>query len=39
MFVDKIEPYSEVNIVGKVTRNLEMFEKVKRGNIIKIELI
>jgi hypothetical protein len=38
IFFGEIEPYSQVNIVGKITSNLEMFEKVKRGNRIKMEL-
>ncbi|MGQ9722752.1 MAG: cyclophilin-like fold protein [Candidatus Jordarchaeum sp.] len=39
VFRDKIEPYSEVNIVGKVTKNLEMFSRVKRGYLIRVELV
>jgi hypothetical protein len=39
IFRDKIEPYSEVNIVGTITSNLELFEKVKRGSRIKMELV
>ncbi|MFB0563139.1 MAG: cyclophilin-like fold protein [Candidatus Lokiarchaeia archaeon] len=39
IFIEKIEPYSQVNIVGKITSNLEMFEKVKRGSIIRMELV
>ena len=39
IFHDKIEPYSEVNIVGKITSNLRVFEKVKRGSIVKMELV
>ncbi len=39
LFLDKIEPYSEVNIVGNITNNMEIFEKAKRGSIIKMELI
>ena len=39
IFFEEIEPYSQVNIVGKITSNLEIFEKVKRGSRIKMELI
>ncbi len=39
VFHDKIEPYSEVNIVGRVTRNLEVFSRVRRGDLIRVELI
>nr|MDO8079972.1 cyclophilin-like fold protein [Candidatus Freyarchaeota archaeon] len=39
VFFEEIEPYSEVNIVGKVTSNLELFRKVKRGAKIKMRLV
>ena len=37
IFWGETQPYSPVNIIGKVTKNLEMFEKVKRGTKILIE--
>ena len=37
IFWGKTQPYSPVNIIGKVTKNLELFEKVKSGIKITIE--
>jgi len=37
IFYGDSQPYSPVNIVGKVTKNLENFSKTKSGTIIKIE--
>jgi hypothetical protein len=37
IFYGKSQPYSPVNIVGKITRNLELFASVKSGKTIKIE--
>ena len=37
IFWGETQPYSPVNIVGKVTKNLELFEKVKSGTKIVIE--
>ena len=37
IFWGETQPYSPVNIVGKVTKNLEIFEKVKSGTKIVIE--
>ena len=37
IFWGETQPYSPVNIIGKVTKNLEMFEKVKSGTKILIE--
>jgi len=37
IFWGETKPYSPVNIVGKVTKNLELFEKVKSGTKIVIE--
>jgi uncharacterized protein len=37
IFWGKTQPYSPVNIIGKVTKNLELFEKVKSGTKIIIE--
>jgi len=37
IFYGETQPYSPVNIIGKVTKNLELFEKVKSGTKIVIE--
>ena len=37
IFWGKTQPYSPVNLVGKITRNLTVFEKVKSGTRIIIE--
>ena len=37
IFWGETQPYSPVNIVGEVTKNLELFEKVKSGTKIVIE--
>ena len=37
IFWGETQPYSPVNIVGKVTKNLELFEQVKSGTKIVIE--
>ncbi|MFC1488082.1 cyclophilin-like fold protein [Thermoproteota archaeon] len=37
IFWGETQPYSPVNIIGKVTKNLEIFEKVKSGTKILIE--
>ncbi len=37
VFYGKSQPYSPVNILGKVTRNLEVFKQVKSGTRIKVE--
>ena len=37
IFWGNTQPYSPVNIVGKVTKNLELFEKAKSGTKIIIE--
>ena len=39
IFYGKTQPYSPVNVIGRVTRNLELFRKVKEGDKIKIELV
>ncbi|MCW4046537.1 MAG: cyclophilin-like fold protein [Candidatus Bathyarchaeota archaeon] len=38
IFYGKSQPYSPVSILGKVTKNLELFKQVKSGATIKIEL-
>jgi hypothetical protein len=37
IFWGETQPYSPVNIIGKVTKSLELFERVKRGTKIIIE--
>ena len=39
IFWGDTQPYSPVNIIGKVTKNLELFEKVTSGTKIIIEKI
>jgi hypothetical protein len=39
IFYGESQPYSPVNIVGKVTKNLELFERVKSGSVIRVERI
>ena len=37
IFYGESQPYSSVNIVGQVTKNLELFERVKSGTKIMVE--
>lgn len=37
IFYGESQPYSPVNIVGKITKNLELFQQVKSGTKIRIE--
>jgi len=37
IFYGESQPYSPVNIVGKVTKNLELFKRVKSGSVIRVE--
>jgi hypothetical protein len=37
IFYGETQPYSPVNIIGKVTKNLELFEQVKSGTKIVVE--
>ena len=39
VFYGKSQPYSQVNILGKITSNLEIFKQVKSGATIRIELL
>jgi hypothetical protein len=39
VFFGQSQPYSQVNILGKVTKNLELFKQVKSGATIKVELL
>jgi len=36
IFYGSSQPYSPVNIVGQITKNLELFGKVKSGAVIKM---
>ena len=38
IFYGSSQPYSPVNIIGKVTKNLEMFRQVKSGMKIRVEV-
>jgi hypothetical protein len=39
IFFGQSQPYSPVSVLGKVTRNLELFKKVKSGATVKVELL
>ena len=39
IFYGQSQPYSSVNIIGKVIKNLELFAQVKSGATIKVELV
>ncbi len=39
VFYGKSQPYSPVSILGKITKNLEIFSQVKSGTTVKIELL
>ena len=39
IFYGESQPYSPVNIVGRVTKNLELFEQVRSGTKIIVEKI
>lgn len=39
IFFGQSQPYSPVSILGKITENLQLFEQVKSGNTIKVELL
>jgi hypothetical protein len=39
VFYGKSQPYSPVNILGKITSNLEIFKQVKSGITIRVELL
>ena len=39
IFYGESQPYSQVNIVGRVTKNLELFERVKSGAKIRVEKV
>jgi len=37
IFYGKSQPYSPVNVLGKITKNLDIFSKVKSGTVIRVE--
>jgi hypothetical protein len=37
IFYGQSQPYSPVNILGKITKNLELFSQVKSGTKIRVE--
>jgi hypothetical protein len=37
VFYEKLQPYSPVNVLGKITENLELFRTVKSGTKIRLE--
>jgi hypothetical protein len=39
IFYGESQPYSPVNVLGKVTDNLELFKQVKSGTKIRVELL
>ena len=39
IFYGESQPYSPVNIVGRVTKNLELFARVKSGSVIRVEKV
>jgi hypothetical protein len=39
LFYGQSQPYSPVNILGKVTKNLGLFRQVKSGTRIRVELL
>ena len=39
IFYGESQPYSPVNILGKITDNLELFKQVKSGTKVRVELL
>jgi hypothetical protein len=39
IFYGDSQPYSPVSILGKITKNLDVFKEAKRGRTIKVELL
>ena len=39
IFYGKSQPYSPVNILGKITSNLEIFKQAKSGATLRVELL
>jgi hypothetical protein len=36
VFFGETQPYSPVNMIGRVTKNLELFSQVKSGSVIRV---
>ena len=39
IFYGSSQPYSPVNVVGRITKNLEIFKQVKSGTKIRVEIL
>ena len=39
IFYGESQPYSPVNNLGKITKNLEIFSRIKSGTKVKVELL
>jgi hypothetical protein len=39
IFFGESQPYSPVNVLGKITKNLELFKQVKSGTKIRVESV
>ena len=39
IFYGETQPYSAVNMIGQVTKNLELFGTIKSGTVIKVERV
>jgi hypothetical protein len=39
IFYGESQPYSPVNVLGKITKNLELFKQIKSGTKIRVELL
>ncbi|MDH5481516.1 MAG: cyclophilin-like fold protein [Candidatus Bathyarchaeota archaeon] len=39
IFYGESQPYSPVNVLGKITENLELFKQTKSGTKIRVELL
>ena len=39
IFYGNSQPYSSVNVLGRITKNLELFKQIKSGATIKVELL
>ena len=39
IFYGKSQPYSPVNVLGKVTKNLELFKQAKQGSRVRAERV
>jgi hypothetical protein len=39
IFFGETQPYSPVNIIGRITKNIDFFSEVKKGSIIKVNKV